>query len=134
MTSNASRRVVGQWGGAGGACCEDHFGLVRRFASFARRVELFVLLLLKSLVPITTAQAVVERFGRRYARHLSRAGRSGPEGSRASRRALGRAEIGAARGVWSAPTCAAPGSGPPATAEAGPAYASAPANAYSGPG
>ena len=44
MTSNASRRVVGQWGGAGGACCEDHFGLVRRFASFARRVELFVLL------------------------------------------------------------------------------------------
>jgi hypothetical protein len=27
FTSNASRRVVGQWGGAGGACCEDHFGL-----------------------------------------------------------------------------------------------------------
>jgi hypothetical protein len=25
FTSNASRRVVGQWGGAGGACCEDHF-------------------------------------------------------------------------------------------------------------
>jgi hypothetical protein len=25
MASNASRRVVGQWGGAGGACCEDHF-------------------------------------------------------------------------------------------------------------
>ena len=24
FTSNASRRVVGQWGGAGGACCEDH--------------------------------------------------------------------------------------------------------------
>ena len=23
-TSNATRRVVGQWGGAGGACCEDH--------------------------------------------------------------------------------------------------------------
>ena len=22
--SNTSRRVVGQWGGAGGACCEDH--------------------------------------------------------------------------------------------------------------
>ena len=85
-------------------------------------------------MPITTAQAVVERFERLYARHLSRAGRSGPEGSRASRRALGRAEIGAARGVWSAPACAAPGSGSPATAEAGPAYASAPANAYSGPG
>ena len=27
FTSNASRRVVGQWGGAGGAICEDHFGL-----------------------------------------------------------------------------------------------------------
>ena len=25
MASNASRRVVGQWGGAGGAVCEDHF-------------------------------------------------------------------------------------------------------------
>ena len=24
FTSNTSRRVVGQWGGAGGACCEDH--------------------------------------------------------------------------------------------------------------
>jgi hypothetical protein len=24
-TSNTSRRVVGQWGGAGGAFCEDHF-------------------------------------------------------------------------------------------------------------
>ena len=28
MTSNASRGVVGQWGGAGGAVCEDHFALV----------------------------------------------------------------------------------------------------------
>jgi hypothetical protein len=27
LTSNASRRVVGQWGGAGGAICEDHFAL-----------------------------------------------------------------------------------------------------------
>ena len=25
LTSNATRRVVGQWGGAGGAICEDHF-------------------------------------------------------------------------------------------------------------
>ena len=24
VTSNASRRIVGQWGGAGGAICEDH--------------------------------------------------------------------------------------------------------------
>jgi hypothetical protein len=30
VTSNASRRVVGQWGGAGGASCEDHFALARR--------------------------------------------------------------------------------------------------------
>ena len=38
LTSNASRRVVGQWGGAGGACCEDHFCLAAgRWASFARR-------------------------------------------------------------------------------------------------
>ena len=29
VTSNASRRVVGQWGGAGGAVCEDHFALAR---------------------------------------------------------------------------------------------------------
>ena len=34
--------IVGQWGGAGGAVYEDHFGLVRRFASCTRRVELFV--------------------------------------------------------------------------------------------
>ena len=27
FTSNASRRVVGQWGGAGGAGCEDHLAL-----------------------------------------------------------------------------------------------------------
>ena len=28
MAPNASRRVVGQWGGAGGAVCEDHFAFV----------------------------------------------------------------------------------------------------------
>ena len=27
MASNAPRRVVGQWGGTGGAVCEDHFAL-----------------------------------------------------------------------------------------------------------
>ena len=27
FASNASRRVVGQWGGAGGAICEDHIAL-----------------------------------------------------------------------------------------------------------
>ena len=30
LTPNASRRVVGQWGGAGGAVCEDHFALAGR--------------------------------------------------------------------------------------------------------
>ena len=30
FASNASRRVVGQWGGAGGAICEDHFASVWR--------------------------------------------------------------------------------------------------------
>ena len=30
LASYASRRVVGQWGGAGGAICEDHFALVWR--------------------------------------------------------------------------------------------------------
>ena len=29
-TSNTSRRVVGQWGGAGGAVCEDHLALAGR--------------------------------------------------------------------------------------------------------
>ena len=27
LAPHASRRVVGQWGGAGGANCEDHFAL-----------------------------------------------------------------------------------------------------------
>ena len=30
FTSNASRRGVGQWGGAGGAVCEDHLALAGR--------------------------------------------------------------------------------------------------------
>ena len=29
LTSNTSRRVVGQWGGAGGAVCEDHLAFLR---------------------------------------------------------------------------------------------------------
>ena len=39
FTSNASRRVVGQWGGAGGASCEDHLAFCG---------ELFVLARLKN--------------------------------------------------------------------------------------
>ena len=35
-TSNTSRRVVGQWGGAGGAICEDHFCVARGFYGFGR--------------------------------------------------------------------------------------------------
>ena len=30
FTAHTSRRVVGQWGGAGGASCEDHFASVWR--------------------------------------------------------------------------------------------------------
>jgi len=30
VASNTSRRGVGQWGGAGGALCEDHFALAGR--------------------------------------------------------------------------------------------------------
>jgi len=29
LASNTSRRVVGQWSGAGGACCEDHLAFLR---------------------------------------------------------------------------------------------------------
>ena len=29
FTAHASRRGVGQWGGASGACCEDHLALLR---------------------------------------------------------------------------------------------------------
>jgi hypothetical protein len=42
LTSNTSRRVVGQWGGAGGASCEDHLafcgviGLARRLTRLAK--------------------------------------------------------------------------------------------------
>ena len=34
LTSNASRRVVGQWGGAGGAICEDHFAFCGELLGF----------------------------------------------------------------------------------------------------
>ena len=42
-TSNAPRRAAGQWGGAGGAGCEDHLALVwrvceARAAEFAKQV------------------------------------------------------------------------------------------------
>ena len=40
-TSNTSRRVVGQWGGAGGACCEDHFRLERGVERVVRVDEVF---------------------------------------------------------------------------------------------
>ena len=48
FTSNASRRVVGQWGGAGGAICEDHFALagsVRRASACKREKPVLLLLL-----------------------------------------------------------------------------------------
>ena len=37
VTPYATRRGVGQWGGAGGAICEDHFCLGEAYVSFARR-------------------------------------------------------------------------------------------------
>ena len=39
-TPNASRRVVGQRGGAGGAICEDHFALVGSVKGRGARPEL----------------------------------------------------------------------------------------------
>ena len=45
VASNTTRRVVGQWGGAGGATCEDHGRSGgRRLGYFARRYCFFVLL------------------------------------------------------------------------------------------
>ena len=41
LTAYASRRGVGQWGGAGGACCEDHFGLERGVERVARGGDFF---------------------------------------------------------------------------------------------
>ena len=35
FTSYASRRVVGQWGGAGGAICEDHLAFCGEFWAYA---------------------------------------------------------------------------------------------------
>ena len=49
FTSNTPRRVVGQWGGAGGASCEDHFvlaGSVRVAAAACKREKPVLLLLL----------------------------------------------------------------------------------------
>ena len=40
VTSNASRRVVGQWGGAGGASCEDHLAFCGELFGVARRLRL----------------------------------------------------------------------------------------------
>ena len=39
LTSNTSRRVVGQWGGAGGACYEDHLAFCGELLGFARRLD-----------------------------------------------------------------------------------------------
>ena len=36
-TPYTSRRVVGQWGGAGGAICEDHLAICGELLGFARR-------------------------------------------------------------------------------------------------
>ena len=38
VAPNASRCVVGQWGGAGGAICEDHLAFCGELLGFARRL------------------------------------------------------------------------------------------------
>ena len=55
FTSNATRRVVGQWGGAGGAICEDHFGVARGGMRVAFDGEAFCLVLLVSYMPLVIA-------------------------------------------------------------------------------
>ena len=40
FASNASRRVVGQWRGAGGASCEDHLAFCGELFGFARRLKI----------------------------------------------------------------------------------------------
>ena len=39
VASNASRRGVGQWGGAGGAVCEDHLAFCGELLGFAGRLH-----------------------------------------------------------------------------------------------
>ena len=41
VTPYTSRRGVGQWGGAGGACCEDHFYRAARLLAFSARYGLW---------------------------------------------------------------------------------------------
>ena len=50
LTSNASRRVVGQWRGAGGASCEDHLAFCGELlcAAAENRLEKPVFLLTKN--------------------------------------------------------------------------------------
>jgi hypothetical protein len=53
LTSNTPRRVVGQWGGASGAICEDHFGVARGGMRVAfDGGEAFCLVLLVSYMPL----------------------------------------------------------------------------------
>ena len=40
FASNTSRRVVGQWGGAGGACCEDHLAFCGELLGLRRLARL----------------------------------------------------------------------------------------------
>ena len=61
MTPYTSRRVVGQWGGAGGAVCEDHFSLVRRRLQTTAAAFFFVcgfLVCYKTLAPFLHGQKI----------------------------------------------------------------------------
>ena len=57
FTADASRRVVGQWGGAGGAVCEDHLALAWANRDFARRFS-FLLVLLVCYMTLAACEAL----------------------------------------------------------------------------
>ena len=44
VTSNTARRVVGQWGGAGGAICEDHFAFCGELLGFLAAAKAYFFL------------------------------------------------------------------------------------------
>ena len=70
FASHTSRRVVGQWGGAGGAVCEDHFGLAPRRLRVARAVNggsVFVASVLLPLAGSLWLLAVRRARGQSYA-------------------------------------------------------------------
>ena len=68
LTPNTSRGVVGQWGGAGGACCEDHLGLSEAFLGVAPRLCRVVYV----LVSYRTLANYIAAFSGAHAREVQR--------------------------------------------------------------